>query len=205
MRLVHPKFLLCVNTVWENRKYVIEWLLGVKILVCDVFFGMFITACVYDHSERKMKLVEVKGDLFGAKCSLAHCVSSDFHMSAGIARGFKNKFGGQEVLRAGGWLVGDAAHLRLSSGRYVFYLVTKCRYYHLPTLENLTLSLEQLARRVKLLDLKELAVQPTPRMWFRPIALGKCKTDIAKGVSIHGYSYICLLIVIRLFLYVTLL
>ncbi len=100
----------------------------------------------------------MRGDLLGAQCSLAHCVSSDFHMSAGVAREIKRIYGGQEVLRAGGWQIGDAARIEVEHGRYIFYLVTKLKYFHLPTLEDLTSSLVQLARWAELLRLSELAV-----------------------------------------------
>ena len=40
-----------------------------------------------------MKIIYIKADLFTSTNSLAHCVSQDFHMGAGIARLFKSKFG----------------------------------------------------------------------------------------------------------------
>ena len=38
------------------------------------------------------ELTHKNGNLFESKDSLAHCISSDFKMSAGIARSFKRKF-----------------------------------------------------------------------------------------------------------------
>ena len=38
------------------------------------------------------ELIHKNGNLFESKDSLAHCISSDFEMSAGIARFFKRKF-----------------------------------------------------------------------------------------------------------------
>ena len=38
------------------------------------------------------ELIHKTGNLFDSKDSLAHCISSDFKMSAGVARSFKRKF-----------------------------------------------------------------------------------------------------------------
>ena len=52
----------------------------------------------------KLVFKEVNGDLFECPgtCSLAHCVSEDLAMGKGVAKLFKEKFGGVSVLRAQG-------------------------------------------------------------------------------------------------------
>lgn len=122
-----------------------------------------------------MLLIEKKGDLFESTESLAHCVSRDFHMSAGIAKGFKSKFSHQQSLRGGSWLVGDAA--RVSAGnRYIFYLVTKERYYDLPTECALESTLVQLAKWCELLSIHRLDI---PRL-----ASGRDRVDWDNVVTI---------------------
>ncbi|KAL2104134.1 hypothetical protein ACEWY4_001002 [Coilia grayii] len=88
------------------------------------------------------KLQHTKGDLFSSHAdeSLAHCISEDCRMGAGIAVLFKKKFGGVEDLKAQKKLTGECAVLKRSQ-RYVYYLITKQKYSHKPTYDNLRKSL----------------------------------------------------------------
>lgn len=104
-----------------------------------------------------MKFRELKGDLFAASDNLAHCVSEDFHMSAGIAVQFKRKFGRQAQLREEGWRIGEVARTK-EGPHYVFYLITKPRYFMKPTYKCLWATLVQLAKWVELLSLKSLSI-----------------------------------------------
>jgi O-acetyl-ADP-ribose deacetylase (regulator of RNase III) len=89
-----------------------------------------------------LEYVEVKGDLFSSSVgsSLAHCVSEDLHMGKGIATLFKKQFGRVDELKSQGIKVGGVATLRVDN-RYIYYLVTKKRYFHKPTYDTLRLSL----------------------------------------------------------------
>lgn len=76
-----------------------------------------------------MKLIEIVGDLFTSQASLAHCVSVDFHMGAGIAKDFRKLYPRhQAVLREGSWRIGDAARVQVGN-RYMLYLVTKLYFF----------------------------------------------------------------------------
>ena len=90
-------------------------------------------------------LREEQGNLFEAprEFSLAHCVSRDFKMGKGIALEFRNRFGRVEELRRQNPEIGGLSYI-VVEGRYVFYLVTKERYFQIPTYENLTSSLERM-------------------------------------------------------------
>lgn len=107
-----------------------------------------------------MLLREVHGDLFVAKDNMAHCVSADFHMSAGIAVEFKNRYGHKAELLSECWEVGSVARKKLDSGLYVFYMVTKARYFQKPTYSNLRRTIIELARWVELLGIRSLAIPP---------------------------------------------
>lgn len=98
-----------------------------------------------------------KGNLFTSPEALAHCVSSDFHMSAGIASVFRNRFGGQSELLEKGYQVGHTAKLE-REGRLIFYLVTKWRYYHKPTYQTLEWSLVELAKWCEVLNISHLSI-----------------------------------------------
>ena len=92
---------------------------------------------------------ELRGDLFEQESSknLAHCVSADFRMSRGIARIFRDRFGGIEELIALHATVGDTAKLTRGH-RHIFYLITKEKYYHKPTLNSLKKCLLHLKKQV---------------------------------------------------------
>nr|XP_034979968.1 ADP-ribose glycohydrolase OARD1 isoform X2 [Zootoca vivipara] len=90
-----------------------------------------------------LEIMYIKGDLFmcPGTDSLAHCISEDCHMSAGIAAIFKKKFGGVQELLNQKKKTGDVAVLQRDN-RYVYYLITKNKYFHKPTYGNLQKSLE---------------------------------------------------------------
>lgn len=95
---------------------------------------------------------EIKGDLFTSKNSLAHCVSADFVMGRGIAVGFKTRFGRVQELLQQGKGIGEVAYLR-DNDRYIFYLVTKDKYYQKPTylaLDSCLKNLSELCHELKI-------------------------------------------------------
>ena len=88
---------------------------------------------------------ETYSDLFSASedFCLVHCVSRDFHMGKGIALEFRNRFGRVNELLAQNPNIGGFAVL-CANNQYVFYLVTKERYFHKPSYEDLRNSLENM-------------------------------------------------------------
>ena len=83
------------------------------------------------------ELIHKNGNLFESKDSIAHCISSDFKMSAGIARSFKRKFSCNFSESTNSPLfvqeVGD---------RFIYTSVTKKRFFQKPTYDSLRQSLE---------------------------------------------------------------
>ncbi|XP_030623267.1 ADP-ribose glycohydrolase OARD1 isoform X2 [Chanos chanos] len=88
-------------------------------------------------------LRHLRGDLFSCPAgeSLAHCISQDCRMGAGIAVLFRKKFHGVEELKKQHKLPGQCAVLE-RSGRYIYYLITKEKYFHKPTYDTLRQSLQ---------------------------------------------------------------
>ncbi|XP_027602849.1 ADP-ribose glycohydrolase OARD1 isoform X1 [Pipra filicauda] len=91
----------------------------------------------------RAQLREVKGDLFSCPPSdaLAHCISEDCRMGAGIAVLFKKKFGGVQELLDQKKKTGEVAVLQRDD-RYIYYLITKQKVSHKPTYESMRKSLE---------------------------------------------------------------
>ena len=93
-----------------------------------------------------MKYTEVKKDLFKVSDDyyLAHCISSDAKMGAGIAVAFKKKFKLRETI-----VKADRGDLGVGTafleGR-VINLITKPKYFHKPTYKTFTSSLEDMKR-----------------------------------------------------------
>ena len=80
-------------------------------------------------------LEERLGDLFelSQNLPLAHCVSQDLKMSAGIAKTFKFKFGHVKYLMNQNPKIGGLASL-YTHGRHIFYLITK--RFNFPVFQN---------------------------------------------------------------------
>lgn len=102
---------------------------------------------------------EIKGNLFSCEkdTSLAHCISADVHMGKGIATTFKKMFGGVDELRRQGGKPGDVSMLQRDE-RFIYYLVTKARYFHKPTYEILRSSLQAMKQDCEEHDVKKLAM-----------------------------------------------
>ena len=78
------------------------------------------------------ELIHKKGNLFESKDSLAHCTSSDFKMSAGIARSFKRKFP-YNFPKSKNF----PPFVQQLDERFIYHLVTKERFFQKPTYDSL--------------------------------------------------------------------
>ncbi|KAK2521747.1 ADP-ribose glycohydrolase OARD1 isoform X1 [Columba livia] len=96
-----------------------------------------------DFKDQDERIKCVKGDLFSCPPTdaLAHCISEDCRMGAGIAVLFKKKFGGVQELLDQQKKTGEVAVLQRDD-RYIYYLITKKKVSHKPTYESMQKSLE---------------------------------------------------------------
>jgi len=105
-----------------------------------------------------MRYQEITQDLFAVDPSyhLAHCISADAKMGAGIAKQFKRRFNLNRTS-----LLGQRGQLDVGQvfpdGR-VFNLVTKEKYWHKPTYQTLRQSLEQLKLMSEVIDVQKIAM-----------------------------------------------
>ena len=108
-----------------------------------------------------MKYVEIVGDLFGVDSSyqLAHCISADCKMGAGIAVTFteENPYM-REILKKMCPIVGDVLYYNLEGRHGVFNLITKKRYFHKPTREDFNKTIVALRDKMLSYGHKKLAI-----------------------------------------------
>ena len=107
-----------------------------------------------------MTLIEKQGDLFNAPQGyyLAHCISADFSLGAGIAKTFDEQYNMKFKLYRdygddGANYVGQA--LLVDN---VFNLVTKKHYYDEPTYETLCAALRDMKQFCETIDVSKLAM-----------------------------------------------
>ncbi|XP_075030246.1 ADP-ribose glycohydrolase OARD1 isoform X4 [Calonectris borealis] len=108
-----------------------------------IFTTAHVTMATHFSKDQEERIKCVKGDLFSCPQtdSLAHCISEDCRMGAGIAVLFKKKFGGVQELLDQQKKTGEVAVLQRDD-RYIYYLITKKKVSHKPTYENMRKSLE---------------------------------------------------------------
>ncbi len=123
-------------------------------------------------------LVEIKGDLFMSQTSLAHCVSADLKMGAGIAKIFRDKFGGIDELLSQEPQVGKALYLK-NENHYIFYLVTKEKYWQKPTYKSLEASLISLNKILESVNIKDISI-PLIGCGLDKLKWDKVKVIVAK-------------------------
>lgn len=109
-----------------------------------------------------MNLVERNGDLFAAPddCFLAHCISADYALGAGIAKRFNEIYCMRDRLKerypiSGRPLKYIGKALLIDDA---FNLVTKRNYYNKPTLETLESALMDMRRQCEKSGVKKLAM-----------------------------------------------
>ena len=83
------------------------------------------------------ELIHENGIFFESEDSLAHCISSDLKMSAGITRSFKHKFPYNFPESTNSPLF-----VQQLDDRFIYHLVTKKRFFQKPTYDSLRQSLE---------------------------------------------------------------
>ena len=102
------------------------------------------------------ELIQNIGKVFESKDSLAHCKSSDFKMSAGIARSFKRKFS---------YNFPESTHSPLFvqklDDRFIYHLVTNKRFFQKPTYNSLRQSLEAMTNHAKKHKVTQISIPKT--------------------------------------------
>lgn len=105
-----------------------------------------------DVAQPKLRYSERKQDLFTMKKEyvLAHCVSNDCKLGAGIALEFRKRIPEMpDVLKTFNPTTGDAIRFHTRGGRIVVNLFTKEKYFDKPTLLSLTTSLYVFRRMIR--------------------------------------------------------
>ncbi|WP_342480704.1 macro domain-containing protein [Paenibacillus sp. FSL L8-0340] len=129
-----------------------------------------------------MEFQEIKKDLFSMPedYCLAHCISADAKMGAGIAVQFRKRFklsSLQEKANRNELLVGECYKVER-----VFNLITKSKYWQKPTYDTLTLSLRAM---------KEICLQEAVNQIAMPeigCGLDKLQWEKVKEIIMKEFS-----------------
>src|SRR5687768_9975258 len=100
---------------------------------------------------------EIKGDLFISDECLAHCVSKDLKMGAGIALQFNKKYG-KDTLIEQKKNIGEVAILITPDKKFIYYMITKECYFHKPTYESLTSCLIEIRKHMITNKMNKLSI-----------------------------------------------
>lgn len=145
-----------------------------------------------------MRLIEEKGNLFDLeeKYALAHCISLDCAMGAGIAVEFDKRFEGmkQECRRHVEKYGLKHPNIFMYEGkerRIVFNLITKKNYYNKPTYITITQSLQMLREHCEHYGIKHLAI---PKLGC---GLDRLQWDKVKRIIEEEFKYLDIEIIVR--------
>lgn len=136
------------------------------------------------------QITELYGDLMTSPDSLCHCVSACLAMGKGIAVLFKQAFGRVDELKAQKVGVGGVAVLD-AGPRFIYYLITKPRYFDKPTYDTLAASLvcmreHMTATGTKAISMPELGCGLDGLEWPQVHALLR---QVFEGSGIHITVY----------------
>ena len=104
--------------------------------------------------------VETRGNIFlhcPPHIHLAHTISADYYMKKGIARTFRLKYGNVPFLKAQTQSIGQCSVLN-HNGRYIFYMLTKGRFFEKPSYLSVSTALQSLRRHMENLGLSQVAM-----------------------------------------------
>ena len=102
-------------------------------------------------------ITTIIGNVLEDQGSIGHCVSSDLKMSKGIAKDFKEKFGGLLELQKQRRNVGNVIFIK-RRGRYIFYMITKRHYWLKPSYSSMWKALSNLNIILLNLQIKRIAL-----------------------------------------------
>ena len=110
-----------------------------------------------------MTMIEVQGDLFAVPQGyyLAHCISGDYALGAGIAKKFDEVYNMRFKLHKNYAIPNGEKFANVGSALLidnVFNLVTKARVFHKPTYDTLYDTLFDMKQQCKDLDITKLAI-----------------------------------------------
>lgn len=117
-----------------------------------------------------MKITEIKQDLFTMpkNYALAHCISADFALGAGIAKEFDKRFDARKRLFdlcegdfIKDWddgVKGDCLVIRVIEDPTIFNLITKRNYWDKPTLQTIKNALEKMKIICDVIGIEKVAI-----------------------------------------------
>lgn len=135
----------------------------VKLETIEDLWNLLTNSPTYEKGAEDMFFKEVQGNLFDcpADCYLAHCISGDFALGAGIAKVFANELDMKKKLHEEYPIPSHLSFAYTGAALLVdnvFNLVTKDRCWHKPTYETLIAALEDMRDQCLERDIFKLAM-----------------------------------------------
>ena len=98
------------------------------------------------YDSKRFSYSEIESGILQSKDAIAHCVSGDFQLEAGIARGIKRRFPTNYPEKE--TIANEAVWPQWisKSQRFVYHLIPKARYFHKRTYKALRASFEAMQR-----------------------------------------------------------
>lgn len=133
---------------------------GYELIVNEIIDYCLRSNCV---EEKEMSINEIKQDLFTVPQGyyLAHCISGDYALGAGIAKKFDEVYNMRFKLHKNYPIPDGEKFANVGKALFidnVFNLVTKDRCYHKPTYDTLRRTLEDMKEQCIALDIDRIAM-----------------------------------------------
>lgn len=112
------------------------------------------------HINKTRNVLEIKDSIFNSPpdFAIAHCISADLKMSAGITKLLCQTYGNTTPeLSAQKLKIGDTIPINMDQ-RTIFHLITKQLYYHKPKYEDLKSSIHNLKIKAQQLNILKIAM-----------------------------------------------
>lgn len=147
-----------------------------------------------DSEKNPSFFIEKKGNLFSSSNSLAHCISKDLKLGAGIAKTFRSKYEPELIqFLTNSKVKTGKAYAFLNEDRFIYNLVTKDKFYEKPTYLDLRKSLENMKKHAVLNKITEISMPKIgcglDKLEWEKVKFIICEVFWDSGIEITVYYF----------------
>ena len=118
----------------------------------------FVQIVCQTENSKKFELVEMSGNLFDSTDSIAHSISSDFKLAAGIAKQVREAFP-TTYPEFGSKASKEKIYAQQNSpNRFIYYLIVKPRFWNKPTYSSLRAAWEAMLQHAQKHTVKKISI-----------------------------------------------